>query len=190
MKFSDLDLDKTYTYVDYLQWKFDERVELIKGKIFQMSPAPKRKHQKVSINLERVILRSLDNNQCDVYHAPFDVRFPKKGVEEVYTVVQPDICIICDKSKLDEYGCNGAPDFIIEILSASTSKKDYNEKYHLYEENGVYEYWIAHPDGFIEVFVLEHGQYQNKGKFFAGDELSSAILPRLILKLDEVFMEE
>ena len=189
MEFSDLDLNKVYTYADYLKWEFDERVELIKGKIFNMSPAPKRKHQEISVKLERVIYKILDDHPCKVYHAPFDVRFPDRD-GQTFTVVQPDICVVCDLSKLDELGCNGAPDFIIEILSSSTSKKDYTDKYQLYEENGVGEYWIVNPEGFIEVFVLEDGHYANQGKFFTDETLASLVLPGLQVDLGKVFKED
>ena len=124
-----------------------------------------------------------------MYHAPFDVRFPSQ-TGKTDTVVQPDICIICDKSKLDELGCNGAPDLIIEILSASTSKKDYTEKYSLYEEHGVKEYWIVSPEGFIEVFVLKDDGYEGLDKLFVGDELKSKTLPELRISLKDIFPEE
>ncbi|MEO1255503.1 MAG: Uma2 family endonuclease [Bacteroidota bacterium] len=189
MKFSDLDLNKTYTYTDYLKWKFEERVELIKGKIFKMSPAPKRKHQKISIKLGKTLIPYFENNNCEIYYAPFDVRFPSSD-GEAHTVVQPDICVVCDKSKLDELGCNGAPDFIIEILSASTSKKDYTDKYQLYEDQQVKEYWIVNPEGFIEVFVLKDSRYENRGKYFKGDVVRSAIFSSLEFNLDGVFTED
>ena len=189
MKFSELDLSKNYTYSDYLKWQFEERVELIKGKIFKMSPAPRRRHQEISIQIEKQLYQVLEiHPKCSVYHAPFDVRFPNEN-GKTHTVVQPDICMICDKEKLDELGCVGAPDFIVEILSTSTSKKDYTNKYELYEENGVREYWIVNPEGFIEVFVLEADGYCNKGKFFKEDQLTSFTFPDLILALDEVFKE-
>src|SRR5271169_483298 len=100
----DLDFSKTYTYADYYSWKFEERLELIKGKIFKMSPAPSRRHQILSGNLYRVISNFLWEKSCEVYSAPFDVRLVRKQKENerVKTVVQPDICVICDLSKLDD----------------------------------------------------------------------------------------
>jgi len=188
MKFEDLDLSKSYTYADYLTWNFKERLELIKGKIFKMSPAPKRLHQRLSFKLSRLLDVHLDN-KCQIYNAPFDVRFPQENGKST-TVVQPDICVICDKSKLDEKGCIGAPDLIIEIISSTTSKKDYKDKYELYQAEGVKEYWIADPDGFIELFVLVGSVYKNKGKFFEGDTLESTLFPELNVKLSDIFNED
>ncbi|MDF1549887.1 MAG: Uma2 family endonuclease, partial [Bacteroidales bacterium] len=128
-----LDANKSYTYAQYLTWQFQERVELIKGKIFKMTPAPSRRHQKVSVKLAYHIESFLQNKKCEMYVAPFDVRFPGGEADNLtYTVVQPDICVICDKEKLDDRGCTGAPDLIIEILSAGTSKKDVKDKFLLY----------------------------------------------------------
>jgi Uma2 family endonuclease len=108
-----------------------------------------------------------NKGKCKVYYAPFDVRFPKHGEtadNKIDTVVQPDICVICDLSKIDERGCCGAPDMIVEILSPSTFKKDVTEKFTLYEESGVKEYWIVHPnDKAVTVFLL-----QEDGKYDAG----------------------
>ena len=111
-----LDLSKTYTFADYLTWKFQERIELIRGKIFQMSPAPNRYHQRVSSNLHGMFWSVLKGNTCGLYSAPFDVRlinFKKSSDEnQIFTVVQPDLCIICDREKLDDKGCIGSPDLV------------------------------------------------------------------------------
>ena len=134
---SQLDLNKKYSYAEYLTWQFQEHLELIRGRIFRMTPAPTRRHQKASFKLSLQIGNYLNNRSCEVYTAPFDVRFPKEGGDDnTYTVVQPDICVICDKSKLDDRGCVGAPDFIIEILSPTTGAKDATIKFDLYEEQG------------------------------------------------------
>src|SRR5580692_3473760 len=111
MKFADLDLDKAYTYADYFKWQFEERVELIKGRIFKMTPAPTRMHQKISGVIYNAIYNYLQGKECEVYAAPFDVRLPRKSKEDkdIITVLQPDICLICDLSKLDDRGCIGAP---------------------------------------------------------------------------------
>jgi Uma2 family endonuclease len=133
---SQLDFKKKYTYADYLTWQLNERVELIKGWLYRMSPAPKTKHQSASgeIFYEMKHFFKKENKACKIFDAPFDVRLVKnKGQknQEIDTVVQPDICVICDESKLDDAGCLGAPDLIVEILSDSTAKKDYNEKFNL-----------------------------------------------------------
>lgn len=145
----ELDLSKRYTYGDYLMWRFHERVELIRGWIARMSPAPKLKHQTTSRELVRSFLRSVDEGPdgCQVFVAPFDVILveAKGRPEEAESVVQPDLCVVCDPQKLEDRGCMGAPDLVVEILSESTAKRDYNDKFRLYEENGVQEYWIASP---------------------------------------------
>ena len=132
-----LDLNKTYTYADYLTWQFDEMVELIKGKVQRMSPAPLRRHQFVSNRLSYLITSYFETHPCNIYVAPFDVRLYKtdKNDHKVQTVVQPDISVICDSSKLDDRGCIGSPDLIIEILSKTSKKRDIHDKYELYEEN-------------------------------------------------------
>ena len=163
-----LDLTKQYTYADYLTWMDDKTRELINGFINMMS-APRPIHQEINYNILGNLWTILKKNKakCKVYPAPFDVRFPKNGEtadDKIYTVVQPDISIICDLSKIDDKGCCGAPDMIIEILSPSTNKKDVTEKFNLYEEHGVKEYWVVHPDSkAINVYLL-----QNNGKYDAG----------------------
>ena len=143
-----LDLNKQYTYADYLSWLDDKARELINGFIKTMSPAPRIGHAKVVKNIYRHFDSILTKNKgrCEVFFAPFDVRFPKNGEtahDKIDTVVQPDICVICDLSKLDDRGCCGAPEMIVEVLSPSTAKKDMTEKFNLYEEHGVKEYWIV-----------------------------------------------
>ncbi|MCC5944146.1 MAG: Uma2 family endonuclease, partial [Bernardetiaceae bacterium] len=120
-KLSDLDLSATYSYADYLQWKFEERIELIKGKIFKMA-APSTKHQRISSRLHINMGLFFQKTPCEFFSAPFDVRLldkakSQKANREVYTVVQPDLCVICDKNKIDRRGAIGAPDLIVEILS-------------------------------------------------------------------------
>jgi Uma2 family endonuclease len=173
METLNLDLNKRYTYADYLTWLDDKRRELYNGFIKLMTPAPSRKHQKVSTKFTRIIDNFLTGRDCEIYHAPFDVRLynGSKKDEKIDTVVQPDICVICDLSKLDERGCLGAPDFIIEIVSPGNSKKDVKDKFEIYQKYGVREYWIVNPnDENVSVFVLdEEGKYQLKS-MYAGDE--------------------
>jgi len=182
-----------YTYADYLTWTMDEMVELIKGKVFKMNAAPKRVHQKVSIKIGSAFEVFLKNKKCEVYVAPFDVRLPiasRKKNADIQTVVQPDICIICDSSKLDEAGCIGAPDLIIEILSKGNNKKELKYKYEVYEESGVKEYWIIHPDEqTLLIYTLEKGKYIPSKLFTTGDEITTPILPGFVLNLDEVFAD-
>jgi Uma2 family endonuclease len=193
-KFSDLDLNATYSYADYLQWKFSERVELIKGRIFKMSPAPSVKHQRVSGIVYGTLYTYFKGKTCRAFHAPFDVvlydsRKAKKGYKNVFTVVQPDICVICDPKKLGEQSCNGAPDWIIEILSPGTAKRDLVEKYKLYEENEVKEYWIVYPhEHHIVRYILEDNGKYGAPTYYTEYELAKpALFPDLDMDLAEIF---
>lgn len=190
-----LDLDKKYTYADYLTWEFDEIVELIRGKVFRMSPALNLSHQEVSSNLHGLIWQYLQGNPCKAFTAPFDVRLPLpphvQKNNKIDTVVQPDICIVCDLGKLDTQGCNGAPDWVIEILSPATSKKDLTEKFDIYEHSGVREYWIVHPsDGTVIPYILnENNKYQmiRNTPFAKGEKLQVGIFPDFEMDLGIVF---
>lgn len=170
-----LDMNKRYSYADYLTWMDDVRRELYDGFIKLMTPAPSRSHQRISAKLMKIFGVYLEKKRCEVYSAPTDVRFPRnkniKNEKQIYTVLQPDVFVICDLSKMDEKGCLGAPDFIIEIVSAKNSKRDIKDKFKIYQEHGVREYWIVFPnDENVNVFVLdENGKYQFKG-MFAGDD--------------------
>ena len=187
--FDQLDLKKQYSYADYLRWKLEDYVELIRGKVFRMSPAPSSYHQQISSNLLVELSRSRDQFECRVFHAPFDVRlFPIKDDSQNYTVVQPDLCVVCDQSKLDEKGCLGAPELIVEILSQSTSKKDLRDKFDLYQEAGVSEYWIVNPwNKAIELFILQEGKYQLQRIFLEGDTIDVSLFPGLEISVQAVF---
>jgi Uma2 family endonuclease len=193
MEFSDLDLSKTYNYADYLQWKFEERVELIKGRIFKMSPSPSSNHQDISGNIYFAIKLYLLNNNCKVYAAPFDVRLTKKSKDnkDVLTVVQPDICVICDRSKIDEKGCLGAPDIVVEILSPGNNKKELQNKYEVYEENGVQEYWIVSPQDktFLKYTLNNEGVYVPSRLLTVGSEVTTPVLPDFVLNLEQIFKD-
>ena len=184
-----LDFGKTYTYADYLTWKFKERVELLNGRIFRMSPAPNRKHQQIAGNLYFKLRSTFANEQCKLYFAPFDVRLPKisKDNQEIITVVQPDICIVCDANKLDGKGCIGAPDLIIEILSPGNSQKELKNKFDLYEEAGVKEYWLVYPsEESVIINVLEGGAYKTLRPIGDGN-VDSPTFPQLSVPLSEIF---
>jgi len=183
----------TYTYADYLKWTIEERLELIKGKIFRMSPAPNRMHQTLSMRIASPIYNLLRGQGCKVYTAPFDVRLPRKSPkdEDIITVVQPDICVVCDPSKLDERGCIGAPDLVVEILSPSSNKKELKNKYEVYEESGVKEYWIVTPQErtFFRYILDDLGRFQPTHLLTEGDIVTTPILPGLALDLEEVFAD-
>ena len=130
---SQLDPTASYSYADYLTWQLNEAVELIKGKISVMAPAPNVKHQRISWQLSGLLFNYFTDNNCRAFSAPFDVRLYDRAKsllasQEINTVVQPDLCVVCDQAKLDEQGCNGAPDWIVEILSKGNSKKEVKTK--------------------------------------------------------------
>ena len=193
MELSDLDLSKTYSYADYLKWTFEDRLELIKGRIFQMTPAPASVHQRISWIISGEIYHYLKNKPCQAFTAPFDVRLPRKGEQEdqkIFTVVQPDICLICDLSKIDARGCTGAPDIIIEILSPGNNQKELRNKYEVYEEAGVKEYWIISPqDKTFLKYTLTANQYQPSKMMTIDDMITTPILPGFELDLETVFAD-
>ena len=197
MKIEEPDLAGTYTYADYLTWTWSEMTELIRGKIFKMSPAPTSTHQKISGRLFLQIGIFLKGNKCQLFSAPFDVRLPltpqNKSDREIITVVQPDLCVVCDPAKIDERGCLGPPDWIIEILSRHTSAKDLREKFEVYEEAGVKEYWVVHPqEQTLLVYTLDqNGKYKGILKpYVRTDRVSPVTLPGLTIDLEQVFPDE
>ncbi len=193
MQLADLDLNKTYTYADYYKWKFEERVELIKGFIFKMSPAANRVHQEIVGGIFRELSNFLFKKPCRVYIAPFDVRFPRKSKsdKDIITVLQPDICVVCDLEKLDERGCLGAPDLVVEVLSPGNSKKEVKNKYNIYEEAGVKEYWIVDPTHqTIQINKLVEGKYQPQRALTVGDIVTTDVLPGFSMDLADIFPEE
>lgn len=192
MQFADLDLNKLYTYADYYKWQFEERVELIKGKIFKMSPAPNANHQVLAGDIFAALHNFLKKNPCKVFIAPFDVRFIRKSTndEAITTVLQPDVCVICDPTKIDKRGCLGAPDLIVEILSPGNNAKELKNKYDVYEESGVREYWIVSPqDQTFLVYTSVDGKFQLAPVKTTGDVVTSVVLPGFSLDLTELFSE-
>jgi Uma2 family endonuclease len=185
--------ERQYTYADYLTWPENERWELFDGIPYNMSPAPSLKHQRVLRELFRQIANYLVGKSCEVFPAPFDVRLPieNESDEEVENIVQPDISVICDRSKLDKKGCRGAPDFVIEILSPSSSRKDRMVKFYTYERFGVKEYWLVSPeDKTVEVFILgDDGKYSRPEFYTETHRIQSKILDGLKIDLEEVFIK-
>ena len=190
-----LDLNKRYTYADYLTWMDDVRRELHDGFIKLMTPAPSSKHQEISFILSRLFGNFIYKKQCKGFAAPSDVRFPKSKHsttdKQVYTVLQPDLYVVCDLSKIDTRGCLGAPDLIIEIVSPKNSKRDLKDKFDIYQEHGVREYWIVNPnDENVSVFFLdEKGKFQLVGMYAEDDKIPVNIFNGdLKVDLTEVFM--
>ena len=201
-RFEDLDLSRQYTYADYVAWQFRERVELLRGWVARMSPAPSRYHPRVAGNLYLDIGRFLRERRCEAYSAPFDVRLPRTSGGE--TVVQPGICVIRDESNLTDQGCTGAPDWVIEVsspqrvpsasgaspLRRSDSKREMRDKYALYEESGVRAYWIVDPEhNAVLTYTLEGERPVNGPTYHADDEAPFAprLFPELSLRGQDIF---
>ena len=189
---NELDLKKTYSYADYLTWQFQDKLELIKGKIFKMSPAPSTNHQRISMELAGILYNFFKPHQCNLFAAPFDVRLidKKKSTldKEIFTVVQPDLCVICDETKIDERGAIGAPDLVIEILSPGNPNKEMKYKFDLYEEAGVQEYWIVNPaDKTLFIYVLKENQFIGMHPLIEEDSIQSKLFPDLDFQLAEIF---
>ncbi len=184
--------DPRYTYGDYVLWQGDERWELIDGVPFLMSPAPSRWHQEVAGELYRQIATFVLDGHCRAYIAPFDIRLPKSDEADpaINTVVQPDVVVVCDLDKLDDAGCRGAPDWVIEILSPATSVRDQVQKRDLYELNGVREYWVVHPtEKTLTAYRLDErgDRFQPPVTGLASDLRGPAIFPDLEIDWAPVF---
>jgi len=182
-----------YTYADYLTWEMEEMVELIKGKIFKKAAAaPRRIHQWLTGNLYTELNLFLKGKICQAYIAPFDVRLPvnSKKDDKIYTVVQPDICVVCDMEKLDERGCIGAPDLIVEVLSPGNKQTELQHKYEVYEVSGVKEYWLVDPEGqTLLIYNLVHGKYHASRLMTSGDIAKSSVIEGFELDLGVFFAE-
>ena len=186
-----------FTYADYLTWDFKERIELIRGRIFKMSPAPTTFHQRISLNIVSKMLIFLEGKKCKLFYAPVDVRlkgrpFRKKKLrdDEITTVVQPDIIVVCDEEKLkDIRSIDGAPEFIVEILSPGNTKTEIKYKFDLYEENGVEEYWVVYPEyKQIHVYLLNEKEEYGKPLIYEDNEnISSVVLKGLSIATNDIF---
>lgn len=179
-----------YTYADYLTWEIEEMVELIKGKVFKFAAAPRVNHQRLSGKIFAALFNFLQDTTCEVFSTPFDVRLPgaSKKDEDIDTVVQPDLCVICDPEKLDDLGCIGAPDLIVEILSPGNNRKELQDKYEVYEQSGVKEYWIIHPEEkTLMILTLDDQGYVPSRLLTIGDVVASRAIPGFTLDLEEVF---
>ena len=188
--FNEIDLSGTYSYASYLKWKFEERVELIKGKIFPMG-APSVNHQRLLGFIHWEIYSFLRFQSCEVFTAPFDVRFPDKSTSnsKVFTVLQPDVCVVCDDSKLDKRGCIGAPDIVVEILSPGNGKIELEYKYGIYEKYGVREYWVVQPNekSILKYVLNSDGRFVAEVPYYGRTEFASDIIPGFRMKIDECF---
>ena len=181
-----------FNYELYQNWPENERWELIDGEAFNMSPTPNSNHQRLVMAISGEIYNYLKGKPCKVFPAPFDVRLSEMDnpeEQDIETVVQPDIVVICDKDKIDMKGCLGAPDLVVEILSPSTGYKDETSKLALYEKHGVIEYWIVNPDAkYIMIYRLEGNKYIKPEYLKDDDILTSIVLKELKIKLQDIFL--
>ena len=179
-----------YTFADCLTWGENERIEIINGEAVMMSP-PTRIHQEISGELFRQLANFLEGKKCKVYPAPFAVRlFEKDGdtPEDVDTMVEPDISVVCDHDKLDKHGCKGAPDLVVEVLSPSTQRHDRLVKLDLYQRAGVREYWIVDPDSStVQVFMLKDGYLHPHEVYSEKDIAKVNVLDGCFIELSKVF---
>jgi len=179
-----------FTYADYKLWPTEERWEIIDGEPYNMSPAPGMTHQKILGEIHRQIANFLEDKPCEVFAAPFDVFLPEpeESEDDTSTVVQPDISVVCDQTKLSEKGCTGPPELVIEIVSPWGASRDQIKKRRIYEKKSVAEYWIAHPsDKLLWKYVLAGGSYGKPEIYDNNDTPSAAALPELTLDLLKVF---
>ena len=185
------DLER-HTYADYASWPEQIRYELIDGIAYAMGPAPARRHQEVAGEIFRQIADALEGSLCRPYMAPFDVRLPRAGEADdaVDTVVQPDISVVCDKAKLDDRGCRGAPDWIVEVLSPATASHDQIVKRALYERVGVREYWLVHPaDLVVTIYLLHAGAYGKPAVHELAGTTAATVLPEVSIDWARVLRE-
>jgi len=181
-----------YTYTDIIKMDDDIRRELIDGVIYNMA-SPLNVHQDIMGEIFNQLKNFLKGKNCKVYIAPFDVRLnADKPNKEDDTVLQPDVLVICDRSKLDPKGrgCKGAPDLVIEVLSPSTAYRDRHIKYNKYLEHGVREYWIVDPaHNIVEAHILENDMYKIY-YYQKTDSLPVHVLEGCEIDLSSVFIEE
>jgi len=179
-----------FTYSDYKKLPESERWELIEGEAYDMSPAPGITHQRVSRDISTMICNYLEGKKCEAFVAPFDVFLPKENDSEdqINTILQPDISIVCDEKNLSEKGCTGAPDVILEIISPSSASRDQIIKRNIYEKHGVTEYWIVHPiDRIVWKYILINGFYGKPEIFDYKGKPSFQLFPELEIDLYKVF---
>jgi Uma2 family endonuclease len=175
--------DKTYTYQTYLTWPDDERWEIIAGTAYDMSPAPRIKHQNITSNFH-IKLKTHPDNTCYTGIAPTDVVFDE------YNVVRPDVFLVCAKSKITENNIQGPPDLIVEVVSKGTEVKDRREKKNLYERFGVKEYILVFPEReYVERYCLEEGKFGSP-EIINWDEILRLTVFEFEINLWEIFEKE
>ena len=193
-KTKDTNKQKKYSYEDYLKLDDGNRYEIIDGDIYDMSPAPSFTHQNISMELSTILHTFFKDKKCRVLAAPFDVRLSRKSKKnsDIINTVQPDISVICDEKKIDEKGCLGAPDMIIEIISPSSASRDHILKKDLYEKHGVKEYWLVDPINHITtIYRLNKKSSYGAAEIF--DEKAKVpvqLFDGLVIDFEAVFSQE
>jgi Uma2 family endonuclease len=182
--------DKDYhTYGDYLTWPEDVRYELIDGVAYLMAPAPTVSHQDIAGEIYYQARQALEGKPCRVFIAPVDVRLPKaqEADESIDTVVQPDVLVVCDQTKISERGVCGAPDWVVEVMSPSTAGHDHVLKRRVYEQHGVREYWLVHPiDRIVTIYRLARKEYGKPDVQELKGETPVGVLPGVVIAWDAV----
>lgn len=178
-----------YCYQVYLQLPNDYSYEILEGNVYAMTPAPAVRHQLVLRNILVMLVNSMKNTECEVISAPCDLLLPEKDedIEHTSTVVQPDIFVVCDRSKLKDKYCLGAPDLIVEVVSPSRPSIDYVKKLHIYEKHSVREYWIVnYTQKEVMIYKLDNNEY-NAPKICLSGTINSGIFRNLKLSLEDIF---
>ena len=176
-----------FTYADYCTWDDGQRWELIDGKAYLMA-APSTMHQRISRRLLRKFDEHLDGKKCEVFHVAYDVRLNRDKGDD--TVVQPDLLVVCDPDKIDDKGCNGAPDLVIEILSPSTAKHDMMKKFTKYTEAGVREIWFADYEEQTILAYIKNDNGYTFDIYRSHDKITVGILPELTIDMKDIFETE
>ncbi|MDP2040335.1 MAG: Uma2 family endonuclease [Algoriphagus sp.] len=181
-----------YSYADSLTWEIPELVELIRGKVYKKSlTAPPRIHQSAVGQLTYRLYSYCIGKGLEVYNGPLDVRLPdteSKDDKDIFNVVQPDVLVVSDKSKLDDIGCMGAPDFVAEILTGKNHRLELIEKFNLYQDHHVKEYWVILPESqLVQKYTLVGNKYQSSQLLTSGDVVESAVIEGFKLDLEEFF---
>jgi Uma2 family endonuclease len=178
-----------HTYREYLTWPDDARCELIDGEAYLMAPAPTLSHQDVVGEVFRQLANALSGRPCRALIAPVDVRLPlaDEADEDIETVVQPDVLVVCDERKLGERGVRGAPDWILEVLSPASASHDQVRKLRVYERHGVREYWMVHPrDRILTVYQMAAGVYGRPFVQELGGETPVGVLEGIVIRWDDL----
>lgn len=174
-----------YTYGDYRRWNDDERYELIDGIAYLMAPTPTVNHQSLAFEIAHQVRTALEGAPCRVFVAPVDVLLGNAEADDdtVATVVQPDVLVVCDARKIRSHGVRGAPDWVAEVLSPSSSSHDQTVKLTAYERAGVPEYWLAHPvDRVLTIYRLIEGGYGRPTIVEKQGETAVGVLPGVVIR--------